>query len=145
MPTQDFKGTLNGNTPGNAGIIGIASALLDMNITTDQILTINYPPGYTKLLIQSIKAYNPSISLTTAVGGIYTAAAKGGVEVVAATQVYSALTTNAVETAGDQVNLAIVAPFAASYITRTVLYFSLTTAQGAAATMNIHIYAYALP
>ena len=117
--------------PNNMRMLGrLLSA--NMNITTDQQIGI----GPTRYIIQAIIVENASISLTTAAGGVYTAAAKGGTAVVAAGQVYSALTA-----ATKNLTLTL-----ANSDTRTAqpLFFSLTTAQGAAATADIYVFGYAL-
>lgn len=105
----------------------------NMNITTDQIMTkigtfTNYIPRY-------FLAYNASISLTTAAGGIYTAAAKGGTAMVAAGQVYSGLTN-----ASQVLQLTL----ANSDQRAQIPILSLTTAQGAASTMDLILVGIAL-
>jgi hypothetical protein len=106
----------------------------NFNSTADQAITIDPPsPNYE---IQSISITNPSISMTTAQGGVYTAASKGGIQLVAATQVYSALTTNAIDSTGNFLNLPIINNHLMDYAT---LYLSLTTAQGAAATADVQV------
>ena len=102
----------------------------DFNVTTDQSITI--PAG--RWIVRKIVVSNASISLTTAAGGIYTAASKGGTAIVAAAQVYSALTAS-----GKFVDLTLAAGMATDILTATTIYFSLTTAQGAAATGDIFI------
>lgn len=109
-------------------LIGTALAA-NFNITTDQAITL--PTGLWR--ITRILVTNASTSMTTAVGGFYDAASKGGNAVVAATQVYSALTSAAVT-----LSCTIAAP--ADWNVSTTLYFALTTAQGAAATAAIRIY-----
>jgi len=121
-----------------------ASATLDMNVTTDQALTISLPSGYTRYKINQILVYEPSISLTTAAGGIYTASAKGGVQVVASSQTYSGLTTTGPDTLGS----AFVIPgtnYNTIFLADTTLFFSLTTPQGAAATAKIVLYVMPVP
>lgn len=117
----------------------------NMNVTTDQAIPISVPSA--SFLIDSIVISNPSLSLDTAQGGFYSAASKGGVAVVANTQAYSALTTNAANTTGNAV-LATIATagnttaFQGAFQTSQIktLYFSLTTAQGAASTADIRVY-----
>jgi hypothetical protein len=102
----------------------------DFNVTTDQAIAIcsgNYR-------IKRIVVKNASISLTTAAGGIYTLASKGGSAIVAASQVYSALTA-----AAKFLDLTLASPATTDLLTTNTLYFSLTTAQGAAATGDIYI------
>jgi hypothetical protein len=104
----------------------------DMNAVTDQILTKAW--DFDDYLIERIRVVNASISLTTAVGGIYTAAAKAGIAVVAAGQVYSALTG---PTLGVDLT---VAPAGLDVLTADNLYLALTTAQGAAASADIYVF-----
>ena len=60
----------------------------NMNITTDNIIPINS----TNYIVRRITVTNASASLTLAAGGVYNATSKGGNAIVAAAQVYSALT-----------------------------------------------------
>jgi len=107
----------------------------NMNATTDQTFTlVNTGLPYR---ITRISATNASTSLTTAVGGVYVAASKGGTAVVANSQVFSALTTallavdlTIVSGQGAIIRAAALAPI-----------LSLTTAQGAAATADLYLYA----
>jgi hypothetical protein len=109
----------------------------NMNATTDQAIPLLVAPGQS-YQITAIVVRNPSTSLTTAVGGVYTGASKGGTAVVAATQVYSAATgPMAVE------NTTLSAGGAAgSWPAGTPLYLSLSTAEGAAATADMYVYGY---
>ncbi len=101
----------------------------NFNITTDQPISINS----SSYIVRRIVASNASISLTTAVGGIYTAASKT-TPLVANTQVYSALTAPT-----KFLDLTLTALAGTDVITANTLYLSLTTAQGAAATGDIYI------
>ncbi|HWU27152.1 MAG TPA: hypothetical protein VN154_12205 [Rhizomicrobium sp.] len=103
----------------------------NFNVTTDQILGATMNVRYR---IKRVVVMNASVSLTTAVGGFYTATARGGSAIVASSQAYSALTAS---------NLAMEPTlnlpnnwFAAG----TPLYLNLSTAQGAAATADIYVY-----
>jgi hypothetical protein len=109
----------------------------NMNVTTDQQILLLIAPNQT-FQITAIVVRNPSTSLSAAVGGVYTAASKGGTAVVASTQVYSAATgpttvENATLSAGGA---------AGSWPAGTPLYLSLGTAQGAAATADVYVYGY---
>lgn len=108
----------------------------NMNSTADQQIVMFSNPS--KFILRRIVATNASVSLTTAVGGIYTAVSKGGVAVVAASQAYSSLsaltlfldlTLNATGSASTTVKSSI-----------PNLYLSLTTAQGGAATADFYVY-----
>lgn len=103
----------------------------DFNSTADQILT---PTFNGKFRIRRVTVQNASISLTTAAGGLYTAASKGGSAIVAAGQAYSSL-TGALLALDCTIALPALVLAAA-----TPLYLSLTTAQGAAATADIDVY-----
>lgn len=118
-----------------------ASGSLDMNSTSDQAITIALLPGYTRYGIFQIRVYEPSISLTTVVGGMYTAAAKGGVQLVASSQVYSSLTATGPDVLASNLNLAANTIF----LSDTALFWSFSTPQGAAATAKYVIYAIAMP
>lgn len=116
----------------------------NMNSTADQAIPISVPSA--TWVLDSIWVSNPSISLTTAAGGFYTGASKSGVTVVASNQAYSTLTTNTANTTGNAFAVTIATAGAttdfngygqASQI--STLYFSLTTAQGAAATADIRV------
>lgn len=104
----------------------------NMNVTTDQAFTMALPANV-PFVLQRILVVNPSISLTTAAGGIYTAASKGGTAVVANTQVYSALTAY-----GKALNLTMAAILEFAAGASPIL--SLTTAQGAAATADVYLF-----
>jgi hypothetical protein len=103
----------------------------NFNETTDQILTAFFSGRFRP---KRFVVMNASISLTTAAGGFYTAASKGGTALVAAGQVYSALTAS---------DLALEATLAVPndwWAAGTPVYLSLTTAQGAAATGDVYVY-----
>jgi hypothetical protein len=126
------------------GTLEFTLSAANFNSTADQPITITLPTGRTRYQLLAVIVSNPSISLTTAVGGIYTAAAKGGVAVVGAGTVYSTLTTNTAGTSGSLFSPGITNSTTAFYNSAT-LYFALTTAQGAAATADITIQIRPLP
>lgn len=108
----------------------------NMNVTTDQAIPITRI-GSQKYLITKIFVTNASTSLTAADGGIYTATSKGGTAIVAAAQVYTALTA---ATVGLDLTLAVNNTY-----TLDNLYLSLTGAQGGAATADIYVFGIILP
>jgi hypothetical protein len=113
---------------------GIMFSLIgaNMNVTTDQQLNAHIPSA-SRYYITRILITNASISLTTAAGGFYTAAGKGGTTLVASSQVYTQLTG---------ANLALAATLASGATNNTFTgapYVSLSTAQGAAATADIYV------
>jgi hypothetical protein len=75
----------------NAGCeqVGVDNGLIgrlvnaDMNVTTDQAIPM-FIDASVPYRLTKISAKNASVSLTTAVGGVYPAVAKGGTAVVAA-------------------------------------------------------------
>lgn len=108
----------------------------NMNVTTDQAIPITRI-GSQKYIITKIVVTNASTSLTAADGGIYTAASKGGTAIVAAAQVYTALTS---ATVALDLTLAVNNTY-----TLDNLYFSLTGTQGGAATADIYVFGIVLP
>lgn len=115
---------------GTQKILGMANGL-NMNSTADQAIAM--PGGL--YIIRRIVIANPSLSLTLAAGGIYTAASKAGTAIVSAAQLYSALTG-----ATKFLDLTLAAILGTDTRTENTLYFALTTAQGAAATADIRIF-----
>lgn len=103
----------------------------DMNVTTDQAFT--KAGTFTSFLITRILFTNASTSLTTAVGGIYDTASKGGVPLVAAAQAYSTLTG---ATLGLDLTLAAKGRGLTS---AAALYLALSTPQGGAATADGYV------
>lgn len=101
----------------------------NFNSTADQAISI----GSSQYIVRRIIATNASISLTTAAGGIYAAASKT-TALVAAAQVYSALTSPT-----KYLDLTLTALVGTDVRTENTLYLSLTTPQGAAATGDIYI------
>lgn len=104
----------------------------NMNSTADQAISLKS----LNCVIQRVLVTNASTNLTLAAGGFYTAASKGGTAIVGAGQTYSSLTGN---------TIALNATIAALLRnTAQQIFFSLTTAQGGAATADIYIYGEAL-
>ena len=105
----------------------------NFNTTADQLFTMTMNSKYR---VTKVTVENASISLTTAAGGVYTGAGKSGTVIVAASQTY---TTAGAATAQD---LTLNSPNAVNpnLPTLTLLYLSLTTAQGAAATADVFVY-----
>ena len=122
------------------GRVMVSGRSLNFNTTADQ--PIVFPQWITAFRLANIIITNASISLTTAAGGFYPQAAKGGTPIVANSQVYSTLTTSAglmlatmaafgTGTRFSSANLGTIGGLLA-------IWFSLTTAQGAAATSDIY-------
>lgn len=118
----------------SSGLLG-KLATANFNTTADQPITINA----TKYVVRRIIVTNCSASLTLAAGGFYTATSKGGTAVVAAAQLYSALT------AATKYLEATLQNVATDVLTATPLYLSLTVAQGGAATCDVYVIGDSLP
>jgi hypothetical protein len=103
----------------------------NFNSTADQQLE---PTFNAKFRPRRFVVLNASVSLTAAVGGFYTAPAKGGTALVANTQTYSTLTAALLAL---EATLAVPADV---WPAGTPVFLSLTTPQGAAATADIYIY-----
>jgi len=125
----------DGTAAGGAGALLGKLATANMNSTADQAITINA----SKYIVRKIVVVNASTNLTLAVGGVYTAASKGGTAIVASTQVYTALTGSTKYLELTLQNLAT------DVLTAGTLYLSLTVAQGGAATADVYVLGDALP
>lgn len=108
----------------------------DFNVTTDQqFIPIGGVPinNYRITRIRAtLTPTSTTTNLTTAAGGIYTAASKGGSAIVASDQAYTALASLA-----TGLDLTIAA--AGLQPLTTTPYLSLTTGQGAASTVDLYI------
>lgn len=109
----------------------------NMNSTADQPIPITAPTGLYD--IDSIEVSNASVSLTTAAGGIYPAAAKGGTAIVGSSQAYSTLTAAAANAAGSTLLLTLASGINTTAYNLGTVYLSLTTPQGAAATADVRV------
>ena len=107
----------------------------NMNVTTDQ--QFNWVQGG-KFCITGMIATNPSLSMTTAAGGVYNTTSKSGV-IVAAASVYTGLTVPA-----SSQQYAVAATNVWTYTSTTMPYLSLTTGQGVAATADIYLIGYVI-
>lgn len=118
----------------------------NFNTTADQPLLI--PPAISAFQLTGIVITNAAVSLTTAVGGFYTAASKGGSQIVANSQVYSSLTGPNLLLSATLTAFANTARFSINNLPQVLnannqyglaLYFALTTTQGASATADVYI------
>lgn len=113
----------------------------NFNTTNDQPIAI--PLNFVAFMLTRIIITNASISLTTAAGGFYPAASKGGTPIVAANQAYSALTTSAGLLQATLASFGSTTRFSASNLGAIGglldIWFSLTTAQGALASADIYL------
>lgn len=130
---------------GTGSVLGGVLKGANFNTTADQPITITSPS--TNWVVSFFYVVNPSTSLTTAAGGFYTAASKGGAQVLPSSTVYAALTSNSgTNTSGSMGRFT---PNTGSgngvWETGSTIYFSLTTAQGSAATADIYVFIQPLP
>lgn len=132
------NGVIQDGGPQIAASNVLASLLsADFNTLSDQPLLI--PPTITAFAITGIIVCNSAISLTSAVGGFYPQSAKGGTPIVAASQVYSSLSSIT-----KLLNCTIEAAALATRYSRTnvpdwAIYLALTTAQGVDATADVYL------
>lgn len=107
----------------------------NFNATTDQAIAIGSTGLYQ---IDKIIVKNPSVSLTTAQGGVYNGIGKpGGGVLVTAGQVYTALTTGTKFLALTLGGVALT-----DVQTSGFLYLSLSTPQGAPALADVIVAGY---
>ena len=109
----------------------------NFNDTGDQAIAV--PAAVTAFMLTGIVVTNASISLTTAVGGFYPQSGKGGTPIVSAAQVYSSLLFGTSLLQATLASYGTTTRFSAVNVPDAAIYFSLTTAQGAAATADIYI------
>ena len=136
------------------GVIQDAGALLaaqkvlatirgaNFNSTSDQALVL--PPAITAFSISSIIVTNTTISLATAVGGFYPAAAKTGTPIVANTQVYSTLTDATKLMTATLASFGSGTRFSIANLTQATngglqIFLSLTTANGNNAFADVYL------
>ena len=115
------------------------------NTTADQPLLL--PPAISAFQLTGIIITNASTPLSVAAGGFYPQTSKGGSAIVASSQVYSTLTNSNLLLQATLTAFAQNARFSGNNLSLVLnannqygfaLYFSLTTAQGAAATADIY-------
>jgi len=127
--------TTNTWRPASSRILGQLTSA-NFNSTADQPITIRS----SRYIIRAITVDNASVNLTTAAGGFYTGAGKSGTVIVAATQVYTALTTSS-----KFLDVTLAAAPTTDVQTVTTIFLSLTTPMGGAATADVRIVGDPLP
>lgn len=134
-------GILQDGGPGNGQYILASLRGANFNTTNDQPIII--PQRIVAFRLQAIIVTNATVSLTTAAGGFYPAASKGGTPIVASSQVYSSLTTVngllAVTLASFGTNTRFSAATLGQINGLSAIWISLTTGQGVAATADVYI------
>lgn len=113
----------------------------DFNTTADQAIQIPWIDNQygDRYVIDRILVANPSGTFATAAGGIYTDVSKGGTAIVAASQVYTALSANQ-----KFLDLTLETVLTTDALLVSPLYLSLTTAEGSASTADLYIFGVAL-
>lgn len=121
----------------------VIASLRSANFNTANDQPIAIPQRILAFQLTSIIVTNASISLTTAQGGFYPQASKGGTALVANSQAYSALTSASAILNPTLAGSAGTTRFSSSNLNAISgllnIWFSLTTAQGAAATADIYL------
>jgi hypothetical protein len=108
----------------------------DFTLTTDQPLTWLLPAAPANYIVRRVVAVRKSGAFGAAcLGGLYTAASKGGNALVAATQTWAGLTI-----AGTCVDAGLAAIATSSVTTAATLYLSLTTGNTGALTGDVLVY-----
>lgn len=149
-PTGGFKGDGTWNVSSGFFINGVPAGTLmqvgkllgaNMNSTADQAIALTGPALFT---VDSVVITNASTSLTTAQGGFYTAAAKGGSLLFgsSATSAYSYLTAASKSISGGGSGNVLPAQSGQSVTMAASgsIFFALTTPQGGAATADIYVF-----
>jgi hypothetical protein len=123
------------------GRLIVAGSGYNFNSIDDQPIT--FPQYVTVFRLVNIIITNASTSLTTAQGGFYPAASKGGTPIVANTQAYSALTTASGLMTATLASFGTGTRFSAATLGNVggllAIWFSLTTGQGSVASADIYM------
>lgn len=110
----------------------------DFNSVQDQPLIV--PGTVTAFQLTGIIICNASIPISAAVGGFYPALSKGGIPIVAASQVYSSLTTSSKLLQATLSAFGLTTRFSSpAVLTDNYVVFSLTTPQNAPCTADIYL------
>jgi hypothetical protein len=110
----------------------------NFNSTADQAITITCPT--TDYMVAFFAVANASGSIASAIGGIYTAAAKGGVQVLNAATAWTQVTASGVNNAANGVMFA----GNRNWLNLATLYLSLSTPHGSAATADVYVFGHPL-
>ncbi len=126
----------------DGGAVGVSERVLGylnctFNSTSDQAIAL--PDDINVFCLTRIIVTNASISLTTALGGFYPQAAKGGTPIVSAAQSYTSLTTSSKLLNATLASYGSTTRFDASNVPDWAIYLSLTLGQGAAATADVYL------
>lgn len=127
---------------GDAGANIVAQQVLghinaNFGDTNDQPIAL--PSTIQVFAIAGIIICNASTSLSAAVGGFYPQASKGGTPIVAASQVYSALTDSTKLLNATLASYGSTTRFTVANVPDWAVYLSLTTGQGVTCTADVYI------
>jgi hypothetical protein len=121
----------------------VLASLRGANFNTINDQPIAIPLQFVAFMLTRIVITNASISLTTAAGGFYSQASKGGSAIVGSGQAYSALTTSASLLQATLASFGANTRFSVANLGQIGgllnIWLSLTTGQGAAATADVYI------
>lgn len=126
-------------------IVGLATGVNLNSANTDTDIQIRLPLGSAIYRLNSIFIINngATASLTTATGGLFTGTGGAGLA-LAANQALSAITSNIINT--DANMMALTATIGArTWLGSTTLRFRVGTAQGAASSADVYIFANPFP
>lgn len=127
-------------TCGIRRIVGYALGVNVNQTNTDIAIPLILLPG-SNFVLRGVQLNNPSISLTTATAGVFTAAGGTGTTLVTS----AALSSLTAATVNLDMTLATQALVLNQTTQANVLYFRVGTAQGAAATVDLYLWADVLP
>lgn len=130
------NGTLTCGTPLDSGA-PLASRTVALDSTADQSMSVVNATSYT---IERAIVTGCTGTPVLAAGGVYTGASKTGITVVAAAQVYTALTASA-----KFLPLTLEAVTGTDVFTAQTLHFSLSVANAAAVTCSLYVFGRRLP
>lgn len=142
--TVGGTGNFLGTATNPAFVLGGYALSVNANAVADTAITIKCPTTNYRISSFIIQNTGTTASLTTAQFGVFTATGGGGTAISAAGQVLSGLTSNAIGASSATVNLTPATTTNAVF-NNTTLYFRITQAQGAAATVNVYVILTPLP
>ena len=117
----------------------VLASLLDANFNTTADQPILLPTTLQGFQLTGIIVGNASVNMTAAAGGFYPQKAKAGSAIVAAGQVYSALTVSTLLLNATLTAYANAQLFSRVQLLDWAIYLALTTPQGVAATANVYL------
>lgn len=113
-----------------------ATAVNFNSANTDTAFTLNLPPGVTRYIVSTVRISHASGTLTTSTFGLFTAAAGAGVAIM--TGVANTISSASENTNNNAMGSAPATGATQSY-NASQLFFRVQTAQGTAATADVHI------